>query len=235
MDVRRLLSEMALEVQDLTPTQAFERIAHYARTAVDARDSGIMMVQARGKVSPASSTSDDVDRAHRLQVECGEGPCLEAISGDEDSYVTGDAENDPRWPTWGSRVAEVGYRSVVSVRLATFDRTYGSLNAYSRDTDDFSDDDLDVMKYLAVHATVAIAASLAVSGLHEALESRNLIGQAQGILMTTYDLDADGAFQYLRRLSMESNQRLFEVATQVVDQRHQLRRDRVRAQEPGSG
>ncbi|MEG9224919.1 GAF and ANTAR domain-containing protein [Aeromicrobium sp. Sec7.5] len=230
MDVRRLLSDMALEVQHLTPAETFERIAHYARTAVDARDSGIMMVRARAKVAPVSSTSDDVDRAHRLQVECGEGPCLEAIFGTESSYVTGDAENDPRWPRWGSRVADLGYRSVVSVRLATVDRTYGSLNAYSRDVDDFSDQDLEVMKYLAVHATVAIAGSLAVVGLQAALESRNLIGQAQGILMTTYDLDADGAFQYLRRLSMDGNQRLFDVATQVVEQRHQLRSDRVRPQ-----
>ena len=227
MDVRRLLSDMALEVQDLSPAEAFERIAHYARTAVDARDSGIMMVKARGKVVAVSSTSDAVDQAHRLQVECGEGPCLEAIFGAKESYVTGDAAHDPRWPTWGSRVAEVGYRSVVSVRLATPDRTYGSLNAYSRDVDDFSDSDLDVMKYLAVHATVAIAASVAVDGLQAALESRNLIGQAQGILMATYDLDAEGAFQYLRRLSMHGNQRLFDVATQVVEQRQHLSQGRI--------
>ncbi|WP_229052420.1 GAF and ANTAR domain-containing protein [Aeromicrobium sp. Leaf350] len=227
MDVRRLLSAMALEVQDLTPTETFERIAHYARTAVDASDSGILMVRARKKVSGAASTSGAVDRAHELQVECGEGPCLDTIFGEHDSLVTGDARLDPRWPTWGPRAAGSEFRSVVSVRLATRDRTYGSLNAFSHEPHDFTSSDLEVMKYLAAHATVAIAASLTVDGLTTALESRNLIGQAQGILMAVYDLDAGGAFQYLRRLSMHGNQRLFDVATQVVEQRRELQRTTV--------
>jgi GAF domain-containing protein len=224
MDVRRLLSSMALEVQALTPDEALERIAHYARVAVDATDSGIILVKARGKLVTPAGTSDDVNKAHQLQTELDEGPCLEAIRGESSSYVTGDASRDPRWSRWGSLVAELGYRSVVSVRLETRDRRYGSLNAYSADLDDFTASDVEVMHYLGAHASAAIAAAQTVEDLSTALESRNLIGQAQGILMAVYDLDPDGAFQYLRRLSMDSNQRLREVASTVVAQRHELRK-----------
>lgn len=224
MDVRRLLSSMAVEVQSLTPNEAFERIAQYACVAVDASESGIMLLKARGRFEPARGTSDDVEKAHLLQVECGEGPCLEAIQGGDAIYVTGDAPHDPRWPKWGPRVAELGFRSVVSVRLETPDRIYGSLNAYSTAPDDFTQSDLEVMEYLGAHASAAVAASQTTAHLSIALESRNLIGQAQGILMTVYDLDSEGAFQYMRRLSMHGNTRIAEVAEQVVAQRHELRK-----------
>lgn len=225
MDVRRLLSSMAVEVQSLTPNEASERIAQYACIAVDASESGIMLLKARGRFESAKGTSDDVEKAHLLQVECAEGPCLEAIRGGDAIYVTGDAANDARWPKWGPLVAELGFRSVVSVRLETRDRTYGSLNAYSTDLDDFTQSDIEVMEYLGAHASAAIAASQTTEHLSIALESRNLIGQAQGILMAVYDLDSEGAFQYMRRLSMHGNTRIAEVAGQIVAQRHELRKN----------
>jgi GAF domain-containing protein len=222
MDVRRLLSAMAIEVQSLTPHETYERIAQYACVAVDASDSGIMLSSGRRSFVSARGTSDVVNQAHELQVECDEGPCLDAIRGGEAVYVTGDAPRDERWPVWGARVAELGLRSVVSVRLETRDHRYGSLNAYSASLNDFTFSDVEVMQYLAAHASAAIAASLNVEHLNVALETRTQIGQAQGILMLAYGLEPDGAFQYLRRLSQHSNTRLAVVANDVVTQRHEL-------------
>jgi hypothetical protein len=225
MDVRRLLSAMALEVHGAeTPTDVIDRIAHYARVAVDADDSGIMIVKARGKVETPAGTSDNITKAHALQAELDEGPCLDAIRSDTAAYITGDARTDKRWTTWGPRVAMLGYRSVVSVRLETNDRKYGSLNAYSAGIDAFSRQDVDVLEILAAHASVAIAASQSLHDLHLALDSRTTIGQAQGILMAVYDLDAEGGFQYLRRLSQDSNRRLVDICKEVVAQRHEVRK-----------
>jgi GAF domain-containing protein len=190
---------MTLEVQDLTPDETLERITHYARVAVDAADTGVMLVKARGRIDTAAATSADVEKAHMLQDECDEGPCLEAIRGGDAVYVTGDAPTDPRWSSWGSRVAELGYRSIISVRLQTPNRIYGSLNVYSIGHDDFSAHDVEVMEYLGVHASAAIAASQATRDLCAGLESRALIGQAQGVLMAIYNIDAHDAFHCLRR------------------------------------
>jgi GAF domain-containing protein len=224
MDVRRLLSSMAVEVHDLTPNEVFERIAEYVCVAVDASDSGIMLTKGHRKYESTKGTSAEVEKAHALQMECDEGPCLEAIRGGDAVYVTGDAPNDTRWPRWAAGVAQLGFRSVVSVRLETRERKYGSLNAYSSHRDAFTSSDVEVMEYLGAHASAAIAASQDVEHLNVALESRSQIGQAQGILMLAYDLEPDGAFQYLRRLSQHSNTRLAEVAKQVIDQRRQLPR-----------
>ena len=63
----------------------------------------------------------------------------------------------------------------------------------------------------------------------EAIESRDLIGQAKGILMNRCHVDADTAFAMLREASNRSNRKLRDVASSVVaQQRHQDRHDPAR-------
>jgi AmiR/NasT family two-component response regulator len=50
-----------------------------------------------------------------------------------------------------------------------------------------------------------------------ALASRDLIGQAKGILMERFDLNAVTAFDLLRKLSQESNTKLVDVADRLVN------------------
>jgi hypothetical protein len=93
---------------------------------------------------------------------------------------------------------------VVSVRLETRDRTYGSLNAYPVDRNDFTAGDIEVAEYLGVRASTGIAASQTGDKSNFVLESRRLIGQAQGIQRAVYELDSETALQYMRRLSMDT-------------------------------
>jgi AmiR/NasT family two-component response regulator len=58
---------------------------------------------------------------------------------------------------------------------------------------------------------------LANGQLREALESRELIGQAKGILMARERCSADAAFDILREVSQRTNRKLREVAQDVVD------------------
>jgi hypothetical protein len=59
--------------------------------------------------------------------------------------------------------------------------------------------------------------------LQQALETRDLIGQAKGILMARFRIDSDTAFDLLRSASSRSHLKLRDVALTVVDQ--QLRRN----------
>ncbi|HVW35307.1 MAG TPA: ANTAR domain-containing protein, partial [Acidimicrobiia bacterium] len=54
--------------------------------------------------------------------------------------------------------------------------------------------------------------------LREALESRDTIGQAKGILMARRGCTADAAFEALRRVSQQRNVKLRAIAEQVVYQ-----------------
>jgi response regulator NasT len=73
-----------------------------------------------------------------------------------------------------------------------------------------------VAEEVAVHARIALAAWDAAEDLALGLASRSVIGQAQGILMERFSLDADRAFQVLRRYSQDGNVKLVEVARRVV-------------------
>jgi response regulator NasT len=79
------------------------------------------------------------------------------------------------------------------------------------------EDDLAVAEEVAVHARIALAAWDSADDLARGLASRTLIGQAQGILMERFSLDADRAFQVLRRHSQDGNVKLVEVARRVVE------------------
>ena len=76
--------------------------------------------------------------------------------------------------------------------------------------------DRDAAVEIALHARIALAAWDTAEELERGLASRTLIGQAQGILMERFSLDADRAFQVLRRYSQDGNVKLVEVARRVV-------------------
>lgn len=70
---------------------------------------------------------------------------------------------------------------------------------------------------LAAHAAAAILASRRDEDLQSAIASRDLIGQAKGIIMERFHVDAVRAFELLRELSQTTNIRLVEVARRIVD------------------
>lgn len=219
MNVHRLLADMALELEhDGNLETMLDRVSQYARHVLNADDAGILLMRSRRDVETPAATTSRVDEAHQLQVQLDEGPCRDAVDG-KATYVSNDLKNDERWPKWGPTAADIGIRSTIGVRLASRGRGYGSLNIYADRTDAFTPADVDIAEMLAAHATAALAMAQKIEGLSTALESRTVIGQAQGIIMQKFDIDAEAAFRFLKRISQHENRRLFTVAEAIVVQR----------------
>ncbi|WP_229054690.1 GAF and ANTAR domain-containing protein [Aeromicrobium sp. Leaf350] len=219
MDVARMLADMALELEQVgSPTTVLERVSHYALRVVTAEDAGVLRLHGRSRIETPAATSERVGQAHQLQLQFQEGPCYDAITG-RATYLTNDVCHDQRWPQWGPAVAEIGIRSAVGVQLATRGRSYGSLNVYANEEDAFSERDAEIIEMLAAHATTAFAAAHQAEGLQTAMDSRSLIGQAQGIVMQTFAIDAHTAFEFLKRISQHENHRLVALAEAIVVQR----------------
>lgn len=142
-------------------------------------------------------------------------------AGDLESrhFIVDDMEQDPRWPTWGPLAADLGLRSILATRLFTHGETHGALNLYSSDPRRFDEDDVAVAHVFGAHASVALAAARQEEHLRKAVDARHVIGQAQGILMERFDIDADRAFNVLRRYSQNRNVKLRAIAEEVVDHR----------------
>ena len=65
-------------------------------------------------------------------------------------------------------------------------------------------------------ATASLVALQEIDGLRRALETRAVIGQAVGIVMTLRTLTTDGAFAHLVERSSHTNVKLRDVAAAIV-------------------
>jgi len=219
----QLAAYFALVSRDLLAradeTLTFQRIADRAVEVIPACDFvGITLRRRKGRPETVALTDEAARLCDDWQYELDEGPCLSAIAGDE-SYVIDDLVNDERWPRWAPRAADVGAGSILSVRMANDVEALGALNLYSRKPHAWTEDDLDLALVFASHAATAIGNTQLVSGLQTALQSRHLIGVAQGILMAQYDMGLETAFEVLRRYSSHANVKLRDVAHRVVELR----------------
>ena len=218
-DRAALLAELAAELQH-APGEALTAKAMVER-AVDllpgAEIASITLRARRHRSATLAATDDRAACADRLQYELGDGPCV--LDGEQaEWYRSGDVADDARWPVWGARAAaELGIRSLLSVRLVGETDALGALNVYASSVDQFVDRrDIDLVLLFATHAAIALSAAREVSGLQTALHSRHAIGIAQGILMERYDLDTEQAFALLRRYSNALNVKVHDVSEDIA-------------------
>ena len=214
-------ADMALDLhEEPSAERTVDRIAEYARAGLRCDDAGILLVHSRNRIETAAATSERAERAHILQTELDEGPCLDALTGLESYYAIGDTATEERWPRWCAIVAsELDLRSVLSIRLETRTRRFGSINLYGSQPDMFGLDDLAVANIFARHAAIALAASRETEGLQKAMDARKIIGIAMGILMERYSIGSERAFTVLQRYSQTHNIKLRDVAQQVAERR----------------
>ncbi|CUR58831.1 hypothetical protein NOCA1160080 [metagenome] len=107
-------------------------------------------------------------------------------------------------------------RSQVAVRLFSKKRHIAGLNLYSTERDDVDASTAETARLFATHAAIILGHAQEEDQLNHALLNRKLIGQAVGILMERYRIDADRAFQFLVRASSTSNIKLRDVAEELV-------------------
>jgi GAF domain-containing protein len=211
-------AQMALELHDETVTETVDRVLEHALKAVRCDYAGVIFVHGRSRVETAAATHPIVAELDRLQLSCGEGPDIDALE-DRFSLIVADTRTDQRWPTWAKAVADAGIRSLLSVRMYTSSTTIGTLNLYDEQPGRFDVADQEVAHVLARHAAVALATAMRTENLWQAIDSRKLIGQAQGILMERYQLSGDQAFSVLMRYSQDKNIKLRAVAEMLIETR----------------
>jgi GAF domain-containing protein len=205
-----------------TLEEALERVVRAAVSTLDGCDAaGVFVVDGRAVRTVASTDPGVVDLDH-LQERLGEGPCLDAATSATVIYV-GDLSDDERYRGFADAAVRVGIRTALACPL-TSDGMRGALNMYARLPDAFGTTDRAKGTILAALAGAAIGATARDAdlrtqnvNLQNALVSRELIGQAQGILMEREGVSADQAFDILRRASQHLNEKLRDVAQNLID------------------
>jgi transcriptional regulator with GAF, ATPase, and Fis domain len=151
-----------------------------------------------------------------------EGPCVDAIT-ERAMFYANDLAHDDRWPHFGPQATSAGIRSVLALPLADVARL-GALNLYAVYPDAFGSLDRAKGAILASLASLALSAAHShedeerrFDQLHGALATREIFGQAEGILMERERISANQAFDILRKASLHLNIKLREVAQALVD------------------
>ncbi|TVT19224.1 GAF and ANTAR domain-containing protein [Amycolatopsis rhizosphaerae] len=227
-DGMALTEVLSSVVRTLEPEPSLTRTVEHIVRAVAAtvpgtEFAGVCLLES-GRIRSVAPTSELVARLDELQQELQEGPCLDAVF-DETIYRTGDIGRDPRWPKYGLAAAGLGIRSMLGIRLFTSSTNLGALNLFSTAPDAFDTAAEQVTDLFAAHAAVALAGSRRQEQLRHALNTRDTISMAKGILMERHHIDADRAFGLLVQTSQRANRKLHDIAQWLVHEANEGRGD----------
>lgn len=200
------------------PTAASDAPSLITQAAVDllpgVTSASIWVCRPREPADVVAPTDPLALEGDRLQQQLGEGPVWHTFaSGDATSCS--DLAADPRWPHYGPKVAASGLAAQLSTPLQTSRKSCAILNLYS--TQSGALDGLGLTgQIFGSHAALAWSGAVQLRDLGEALERRQMIGQATGIIMERYGVAEKAAFGFLTRASQTANVKLRDVAAQIV-------------------
>ncbi|MHA7221268.1 GAF and ANTAR domain-containing protein [Arthrobacter sp. RHLT1-20] len=216
-DLATRLGNIARELQQEDDTDSMlAGIVHAVLELVPhAAEASVSLVTGRREIDSRAASSDLPRRVDALQSETGQGPCMDA-SYEERVVSVPDLSKDQRWPDFSRAAFELGARSMLSFQLFVDGDHLGALNLFGKDVGVFDAESERIGALVAAHAAVAVAGSQQVSQLTQALDTRDLIGQAKGILMERFKITAQQAFLLLSRASSDLNIKLHDVAEQLT-------------------
>lgn len=220
MDPVRLLAGILVEEETLSSTLA--RIARLTSDVVPACDEATISVVEGDEVVLRFSTGETSQVMDDRQFAVRDGPCVDAMK-ERRVVRVGRLPEEARWADFTSLAIRNGVESTFSFPLEVGDEAIGILNLYSF-AGPFKPEDEGTARAFAREAAVAIAnarsierARTLIEDLERALETRDLIGRAVGMLMARTNCDEVSAFDLLRSESQRRNEKLWRIARRVLE------------------
>jgi ANTAR domain/GAF domain len=212
----RLVAELHQRTLFDTSTLLRDLIASAPEWVPGARYAGITVTKKKRHSETAAASHHYCVLLDEVQNHCQQGPCLTA-AGLQRAVRIDDLARDDRWPLFREKaIAETPVRSILSLGLLKEGGTAAALNFYAESTRAFDDASADLGSVFATHAGLVWDLVRRDQQFRAALVSRDIIGQAKGKLMERFGIDADEAFNALKRLSQHSNTPIAQVAKRVV-------------------
>lgn len=202
--------------EDTALEKALFSITSSAVELIDGVDFADVLVMHESGARSVAATGPLIIELDADQLRLQQGPCLEAAVSGAMIRCT-DMREEFRWSGFAAAAVAAGVHSSLSYQLIPQHNEVGALNLFGREprTADQASEAMGAL--LATMATVALMTATSHKQFDAALASRDMIGQAKGILMNHYKIDANRAFEMLRHLSQTGNTPLREVAQRIID------------------
>lgn len=182
---------------------------------------GILLVDGDNSLHVIGSSSHAATLLDLFQVQNNEGPCRDCCVNHETVFSENIA-TDTRWPNFSTLAVEADFVSVYALPLQAQGVVVGALNLFSQAP--LSTNQLSTARSLADAATLAFLQAdmlqdrlLVARKLRVALEGRNVIEQAKGVLSERHGISMMEAFWSLRDASNQRNLDIVEIAASVVN------------------
>ncbi|MEO7268594.1 MAG: ANTAR domain-containing protein [Knoellia sp.] len=185
------------------------------------------------------SSDRSAARLDAVQYRAHGGPSPKAAAGSSwESVPIGDLVGARACPALTVEAGQDGVGSLLAVSLAFYApmlvlprhgqrASYGSLTLYAAGPDAFSRAVIDTVLAVTGNVALALMAKARIEvversrqdlaeQLYEGLESRLVIGRAQGVLMERYQVSPAQAYALLYRASLSSDRMVLDLAEEVV-------------------
>jgi hypothetical protein len=210
------------QLRDVLP-----RLVKLTESAVAGCDWTSVRLVRHGSVAETAASGPVAAELDDLQFGTGLGPAVDALHEAHPIYVGRLAEST-RWPVLANAAAQLGVSSVLCYGLFVHRgaqwSAMGTMILYSATPDAFGEEDQEFGSILAAYLSVAAAMAQRQddidrreAALHRALSTRDVIGQAKGILMERQRLSAGEAFDVLRHGSQRLNMKLADLALHLAE------------------
>jgi hypothetical protein len=216
-DLADQLSLLARTLDDPTDLQTTldAIVAAAVGTVPGAQHASISTVRAGRDMQTLASTGELSRLVDAVQTRTGQGPCLTTLY-EHATVRLDDAGNEQRWPLFTPQASALGMGSMLTLQLYVKESDLGALNLLSERAGAFNDDSEHVGLLFASHAGVAMSGARHDDDFQRGMRTRDVVGQAKGILSERFGISGDQAFLLLVRASSHTNRKLHDIAAALV-------------------
>ncbi|HEU5035384.1 MAG TPA: ANTAR domain-containing protein [Nocardioides sp.] len=219
VDLLRMLTEAVQQIHAAKSLYAAAgSLAQNAVRHLGADAAGVLLYPRSGARQRLAATDDLLLFLDRRDEGVAASPRANELAPGELLLVR-DTETDETWPQWSAAVHSRGLRSAMFAGLPPVRGRAVTVELYARRADGFARIGPVMAAQLATHVGLALQHADRRANLEDALYSRGIIGQAQGIIMERYKLTSEQAMAYLRRSSQESHEPVRSLAADIVRDR----------------
>ena len=201
---------------------ALRLVVVLARETVGCADGVSVTLDRHGRMTTVASSDETIAQMDRDQYATEQGPCLAAAAEGRWFHVESLAA-ETRWPEFIPRAIQGGIGSILSTPLLAAAGPVGALNIYSNAERAFGAEEQELAALFATEASeiltnaaVDVSAEQVAARLSDALRAREVIAQAQGVIMARDGLSAEEALAHLRRSSRHADMPMRQYAGGVV-------------------
>jgi ANTAR domain-containing protein/GAF domain-containing protein/PAS domain-containing protein len=199
------------------PEAMLTRVVELAcRWVPGAERASVCQLPRDGELLTLAATDGEAIACDTIQHDTEQGPAFDTTIEHATMHVD-DLDREARWRLFTAQARDLGIRSILACELPLTRGGAAALNLYSSQPGAFTALAELIAPVFAARASIALAHADELHHLQQAIETRQTIGQALGILVERHRLTPDQAFELLADASKTSHIKLRDLAARIND------------------